>query len=185
MARLQHDTWILAFFFSWEWVRGGARFIHLAIIRVLIVLLTWCSNGGPQIAYSDAGVAVTEDYSSSIDRSTHQKDALYYSTKEYIIVPKPLLSAFHWKNLALTSLRSFLLFYLPLLENVLKIEDDDDFLQDPPKDEQVDLVKPFKKSVKQILREVRSLDLSTIFFLNITMCLLFIASICWFFSILF
>lgn len=93
-------------------------------------------------------------------------------------MPKPLLSAFHWKNLALTSLRSFLLFYLPLLENVLKIEDDDDFLQDPPKDEQVDLVKPFKKSVKQILREVRSLDLSTIFFLNINMCLLFIASIC-------
>lgn len=79
-------------------------------------------------------------------------------------MPKPLLSAFHWKNLAMTSLRSFLLFFLPLLEHVIKIEDDDDFLEDLPTEDHVDLVKPFKKSVKQILREVRSLDLSTIIF---------------------
>lgn len=32
-------------------------------------------------------------------------------------------------------------------------EDDEDFLQDPPARRDVDLVVPFKKSVKQIIRE--------------------------------
>ena len=56
----------------------------------------------------------------------------------------------------MTSLRSFLMFYLPLLEPRTDIEeDDDDFLQDNQEERHVDLVVPFKKSVKQIFREVR------------------------------
>ncbi|CAN4109682.1 unnamed protein product [Withania somnifera] len=61
-----------------------------------------------------------------------------------------------WRNLALTSLRSFLLFYLPLLEphaTNMEDEDDEDFLTDTEKDQRVDLATPFKKSVKQIGRE--------------------------------
>lgn len=78
------------------------------------------------------------------------------STKHYDIELKPLLSAFHWKNFALTSLRSFLLFYLPLLEPRARMEDedDDDFLVEDVEEQRVDLVEPFKKSVKQIIREV-------------------------------
>ncbi|KAF2305601.1 hypothetical protein GH714_006966 [Hevea brasiliensis] len=45
-------------------------------------------------------------------------------------------------------------FYLPLLEPASNTEeDDDDFLQDAPDERHVDLVVPFKKSVKQIVRE--------------------------------
>lgn len=87
--------------------------------------------------------------------SIFQHDALQYSTKEYNIELKPLFSAFQWKFFALTSLRSFLLFYLPLLEPRANIEDDDDdFLEEITTEEGVDLVVPFKKSVKQIVREV-------------------------------
>lgn len=125
-----------------------------AVVTAPFAAWAFLGNGGPRIVHCDAGVATTEDYSSSIDKSTLQKDAVYYETKEYIIELKPMLSAFHWKNFALTSLRSFLLFYLPLLEPHAKMEDDDDdFLQDPPEEQHVDLVDPFKKSVKQILRE--------------------------------
>eukprot|EP00262_Sarcandra_glabra_P022230 TRINITY_DN9794_c0_g1_i1.p1 TRINITY_DN9794_c0_g1~~TRINITY_DN9794_c0_g1_i1.p1 ORF type:complete len:234 (+),score=41.51 TRINITY_DN9794_c0_g1_i1:62-703(+) len=53
----------------------------------------------------------------------------------------------------MTSLRSFLMFYLPLLEHRTHIEDDDDFLQDASEEQPTDLVVPFKKSVKQIIRE--------------------------------
>ncbi|XP_040964941.1 uncharacterized protein [Gossypium hirsutum] len=54
----------------------------------------------------------------------------------------------------MTTLRSFLMFYLPLLEPATNVEEDDeDFLQDTPKELHVDLVVPFKKSVKQIIRE--------------------------------
>lgn len=68
---------------------------------------------------------------------------------------KPLFSAFGVKSLAMTSLRSFLMFYLPLLEPRMITEDDDeDFLQETPEESHVDLVVPFKKSVKQIIREV-------------------------------
>ncbi|GER27703.1 cysteine/Histidine-rich C1 domain family protein [Striga asiatica] len=116
-------------------------------------------NGVPRVAYCDAGMeALSEDYISHIRTASgniFQSDALIYSTKQYDIQLKPLLSAFHWKTFALTSLRSFLLFYLPLVEpRGLKEEDDDDdddFLK--PEGKPVDLVVPFKKSVKQILRE--------------------------------
>ncbi|KAL3508385.1 hypothetical protein ACH5RR_027786 [Cinchona calisaya] len=120
---------------------------------------TWAflSKGFPNVAYCDAGEAISEDYISrmrSISQNVFEKESVDYSTKEYRIEMKPLLSAFHWKNLAFTSLRSFLLFYLPLLEPHANMEeDDDDFLQDTTEEQCVDLVVPFKKSVKQIVRE--------------------------------
>ncbi|KAK8358210.1 hypothetical protein V6Z12_A04G003100 [Gossypium hirsutum] len=46
------------------------------------------------------------------------------------------------------------MFYLPLLEPATNVEEDDeDFLQDT-KEQHVDLVVPFKKSVKQIIHEL-------------------------------
>ena len=47
------------------------------------------------------------------------------------------------------------MFYLPLLEPHTNMEDDDeDFLQETAEKRHVDLVIPFQKSVKQIVREV-------------------------------
>lgn len=57
----------------------------------------------------------------------------------------------------MTSIRSFLMFYLPLLEPRAEMEDDDDFLEEN-QERHVDLVVPLKKSVKQIMREVRFLS---------------------------
>lgn len=37
-------------------------------------------------------------------------------------------------------------------------DDDEDFLQETPEESHVDLVVPFKKSVKQIMREVHFVD---------------------------
>ncbi|XAR56778.1 hypothetical protein NMG60_11037369 [Bertholletia excelsa] len=115
-------------------------------------------TSGRTVAYCDAGAAIAdEDYISNIGNvyeNILQHDSLQHSTKEYKIELKPLLSAFGWKPLALTSLRSFLLFYLPLLEPRSNMdEDDDDFLEDSRQEHHVDLVVPFKKSVKQIVRE--------------------------------
>ncbi|KAK1406952.1 hypothetical protein QVD17_38562 [Tagetes erecta] len=114
--------------------------------------------GGKRLAYCDAGVAsppLTEDYLTSLRTASEtifRHDTLNYRTKEYYIELKPLFSAFQPKALALTSLRSFLLFYLPIV--VPKVEDDDnDFLPDSSDEQHVDLVVPFKRSVKQILRE--------------------------------
>lgn len=85
------------------------------------------------------------------------QDSLQYPIKEYPLELKPLFSAFALKNFSLTTLRSFLLYYLPLLEPHPHTDgdDEDDLLQDesenrPP----VDLVTPFYNSVKQIIREV-------------------------------
>lgn len=112
-----------------------------------------------RVAHCDAGSALNEDYISSLRTASGNiflKDSLNYNTKEYSIELKPLFSAFHWRTLALTSLRSFLLFYLPLIEPRTNMEDDDDedFLQETQGERHVDLVVPFKKSVKQIVREV-------------------------------
>ena len=94
-----------------------------------------------------------EDYSSGIrnaSRNIFQHNSLQYSTKEYYIELKPLFSTFGLKSLAVTSLRSFLLFYLPLLEPRSNIEeDDDDFLQDAPEEHHVDLV---AHSVKRLVK---------------------------------
>lgn len=119
-------------------------------------------GNGISVSYCDAaavGADWNEDYMSNIRSASgniFQHDSLQYSTKEYKIELKPLFSAFGLKNFALTSLRSFLTFYLPLLEPHAEIdEDDDDFLKDAPEEKHLDLVVPFKKSVKQIIREVR------------------------------
>lgn len=120
--------------------------------------------GSPRVSYCDAGAAaLPEDYISNIRRvsediiknvKNYRDDALKYSVKEYNVELKPLYSAFELRPFAMTTLRSFLMFYLPLLEPATNIEEDDeDFLQDAPEERRVDLVVPFKKSVKQIIRE--------------------------------
>lgn len=130
-------------------------------------------DGTIQVAYCDAGAILDEDintgwqtafgnkqFPSSVSEdstwtgTSFQKNAFGHSVKQYDIQLKPLFSAFHWKNFGLTALRSFLLFYLPLLEPRPRPEDDDDdFLVENPEEQHVDLVEPFNKSVKQIVRE--------------------------------
>lgn len=115
--------------------------------------------GGTRVASCDAGATsplLTEDYLTSLRSASEtifRHDTLNYRTKEYYIELKPLLSAFQARSFALTSLRSFLLFYLPLLAPKAEDDDDDDFLPGSSDEHHVDLVVPFKKSVKQILRE--------------------------------
>ncbi|WJX65328.1 hypothetical protein P8452_54372 [Trifolium repens] len=111
---------------------------------------------GSPVAYSDAGAALSEDFISNIQSASqriYNYDAEKISTKTYNVQPKPLLSAFEWRTLAMTSVRSFLMHYLPLLEPRADMEDFDDFLEDEPPEHRVDLVVPFKKSVKQVARE--------------------------------
>ncbi|XP_022940670.1 uncharacterized protein LOC111446193 [Cucurbita moschata] len=111
------------------------------------------------MAHCDAGVDVTEDnYFSNLQSAStkiFEHESLQYGTKEYNLELKPLFSAFQWRMLGMTTLRSFLMFYLPLLEPHAKLEDedDDDFLDDAQEEKHVDLVSPFKKSIKQIFRE--------------------------------
>ncbi|KAG5100057.1 hypothetical protein JHK82_045109 [Glycine max] len=110
---------------------------------------------GSSVAYCDAGAALPEDYISNIQSSferNYKYDALRYSTKQYNVELKPLFSAFELRAFTLTSLRSFLMFYLPLLEPRAEMEDDEDFLEDD-QEHHVDLVVPFRKSVKHIMRE--------------------------------
>nr|KJB13864.1 hypothetical protein B456_002G098800 [Gossypium raimondii] len=113
--------------------------------------------GYPKVSHCDAGAVLPEHYISNTQRSSEdffKNDALKYSVKEYKIELKPLFSAFELRPFALTTLRSFLLFYLPLLEPSLNIEEDEeDFPQDSTEERRVDLVVPLKKSVKQIIRE--------------------------------
>ncbi|KAK2419610.1 hypothetical protein QL285_030449 [Trifolium repens] len=111
---------------------------------------------GSPVAYSDAGAALSEDFISNIQSASqriYNYDAEKISTKTYNVQPKPLLSAFEWRTLAMTSVRSFLMHYLPLLEPRADMEDFEDFLEDEPPEHHVDLVVPFKKSVKQVARE--------------------------------
>lgn len=112
---------------------------------------------GITVAHCDAGASLDGDYIARIRSATtniFQHDSLKYITKEYKIELKPLFSAFELRAFAMTSLRSFLMFYLPLLEPHSNTEEDDDeFLQDNQAERHVDLVVPFKKSVKQIIRE--------------------------------
>ncbi|KAE9621782.1 hypothetical protein Lalb_Chr01g0018421 [Lupinus albus] len=110
---------------------------------------------GSPVAYCDAGAALSEDYISTTQSAPwriNNYDALRYSTKQYNVELKPLFSAFELRSFTMTSIRSFLMFYLPLLEPRAEMEDDEDFLEDNG-ERQVDLVVPFKKSVKQIIRE--------------------------------
>ncbi|ONK80097.1 uncharacterized protein A4U43_C01F13860 [Asparagus officinalis] len=114
-------------------------------------------DGGIPIAYCDAGVTLDERYTPNL-RGTSEtvlhEESIKFKAKDYPIELKPLFSAFGLKSLAMTSVRSFLLFYLPLLEpHQPADDDDDDVLQEIPGDRPVDLVVPFKNSVKQIFRE--------------------------------
>lgn len=130
-----------------------------AAASVASPLLSRSSFGvGRRVAYCDAGAALAEDALSAIQSppgSIFEHDQYQCSSKEYYIHLKPLLSAFHWKSLVLVTLRSFLLHFLPLVEPRATIDedDDDDFLQDAAGQRDVDLVVPFKKSIKQIIRE--------------------------------
>ncbi|KAG4203736.1 hypothetical protein ERO13_A04G002800v2 [Gossypium hirsutum] len=119
--------------------------------------------GNPKVSHCDAAAAFPEDYLSNVQRLSEdivknvknlKNDALKYAVKEYEVELKPLYSAFELRPFAMTTLRSFLMFYLPLLEPATNVEEDDeDFLQDT-KEQHVDLVVPFKKSVKQIIHEL-------------------------------
>ncbi|KAK7380700.1 hypothetical protein VNO78_33215 [Psophocarpus tetragonolobus] len=110
---------------------------------------------GSSVAYCDAGAVLSDDYISNIQSSFERSskyDSLIHSTKQYNVELKPLFSAFELRAFALTSIRSLLMFYLPLLEPRAEMEDDEDFLEEE-QEPHVDLVVPFKKSVKQIIRE--------------------------------
>ncbi|XVF33879.1 hypothetical protein REPUB_Repub18cG0009400 [Reevesia pubescens] len=111
----------------------------------------------PKVSHCDAAAEFPENYLANIQRVSEdiiKNDALKYTVKEYKIELKPLFSAFELRPFAMTTLRSFLMFYLPLLEPATNIEEDgDDFLQDTQEEHHVDLVVPFNKSVKQIIRE--------------------------------
>lgn len=84
-----------------------------------------------------------------------RKDYFQNTTKEYPSELKPLLSAFGLKNFTITTLRSFLLYYLPLIQPKphTDSEDEDDDLLHDAQEKPVDLVTPFYNSVKQIMRE--------------------------------
>ncbi|KAK1317433.1 hypothetical protein QJS10_CPA05g01045 [Acorus calamus] len=115
-------------------------------------------GGGISVAACDAGVALNGDYVSSIhgpSEGIYNDSSVQLYTKEYTLELKPLFSAFRLRALLVTSLKSFLMYYLPLLEpRAPRIEDeDDDLLEDPPAEQPLDLVVPFKQSVKQIIRE--------------------------------
>ncbi|KAL0886840.1 hypothetical protein Bca101_010823 [Brassica carinata] len=113
----------------------------------------------PRVAYCDAAAAIDDDYLAAIRKMS--ADALQFepptyipSSKVYNIQPKPLFSAFEFRALAMTTVRSLLMFYLPLLEPKPASEDDDDFLNNAAEERRrPDLIVPLKKSVKQIARE--------------------------------
>lgn len=107
------------------------------------------------VAHCDAGATFDGSYIPYIRDASEtllDRESIAYTPKEYTIELKPLFSAFGLKSLAITSVRSFLLFYLPLLEPRPPVEDDEDFLQEQ-EENHVDLVIPFKNSIKQIFRE--------------------------------
>ncbi|KAH1032469.1 hypothetical protein J1N35_044643 [Gossypium stocksii] len=116
--------------------------------------------GNPKVSHCDAAAAFPEDYISNVQRLSEdivknvknlKNDALKYAVKEYRVELKPLYSAFELRPFAMTTLRSFLMFYLPLLEPATNVEEDDeDFVQDTPKEQHVDLVVPFKKSLDTV-----------------------------------
>ncbi|KAL8131736.1 uncharacterized protein LOC141698579 [Apium graveolens] len=130
-----------------------------AAASVASPLLSRSSFGfGRRVAYCDAGAALSEDALIAIQSppgSIFEHDQYQCSSKEYYIKLKPLLSAFHWKTFTLVTLRAFLLHFLPLVEPRAAIDedDDDDFLRNAADPQDVDLVVPFKKSIKQIIRE--------------------------------
>lgn len=118
------------------------------------------SSFEPRVAYCDAAAGIDDDYLGAIRKMSAdvlQREPLTYisTSKEYNIQPKPLFSAFEFRALAMTTVRSLLMFYLPLLEPKTISEDDDDFLNNASEESRrTDLIVPLKKSAKQIAREV-------------------------------
>ncbi|MCL7050835.1 hypothetical protein MKW94_010958 [Papaver nudicaule] len=128
--------------------------------------LAFCvfSDGVNSVAFADAGTDTDwewENYVSKFRKATEKlfqhELAIKYSIKEYPVKLKSLYSAFEPKAFGMTTLRAFLMYYLPLLEPrriTDEDEDEEDYLDDDLAQEPKDLVVPFKKSVKQIAREV-------------------------------
>ncbi|XP_017434668.2 uncharacterized protein LOC108341504 [Vigna angularis] len=112
---------------------------------------------GPTVAHCDAGAMISEDHipnMGNLGGKYFYHDSLKYNTKNYKIELKPLFSALEWKSFSIITLRSFLMFYLPLMEHHAKMEQDDvEFLRDKH-DHDGNLSVPFKKSLFQIIREV-------------------------------
>ncbi|KAG8093242.1 hypothetical protein GUJ93_ZPchr0012g19531 [Zizania palustris] len=112
---------------------------------------------GFTIAHCDAGATAGLNDIPDLINNLNDKIQAYFQNpiKEYPVELKPLFSAFGYKNFGLTTLRSFLLYYLPLLEPhpLTDGDDEDDLLQDESENKPVDLVTPFHNSVKQIIRE--------------------------------
>ncbi|CAH9146293.1 unnamed protein product [Cuscuta epithymum] len=116
---------------------------------------------GNSVAFCDAGTGLTGDYISSLGSDFAPINLNRHSSKVYFVEQKPLLSAFYWKSFVLTSLRAFLLNYMALLESCVKMkkmkddedDEDDDYLQDSLEEKPVDLITPFKRSVRHICRE--------------------------------
>ncbi|KFK27144.1 hypothetical protein AALP_AA8G341000 [Arabis alpina] len=111
----------------------------------------------PRVAYCDAAATIDDDYLATIRKMSAdvlQREPFTYipSSKVYIIEPKPIFSAFEFRALAMTTVRSLLTFYL---EPKMAPEDDDDedFLNNAPEEGRKDLIVPLKKSAKQIARE--------------------------------
>lgn len=125
-----------------------------------------CSDD--RVAYCDAGPTWDEDHITegheehiyNIPKYDFEPESFSYAGKVYNTELKSLFSAFHPKTFAITALRSFSMYYLPLLEPRAALEDDDeDFLADNSEDRPLDLITPFHKAVRQTLSEVCSICL--------------------------
>ncbi|AQK39980.1 hypothetical protein ZEAMMB73_Zm00001d023756 [Zea mays] len=153
---------------------------HLIMVTIALALnLHHCKFGscvmlaerkfpfhGFTVAHCDAGTPagwndgsddlVNEINTKIIDSLQYaRKDYFQNTTKEYPSELKPLFSAFGLKNFTITTLRSFLLYYLPLIQpkpHTGSDDEDDDLLHDT-QEKTMDLVTPFYNSVKQIVRE--------------------------------
>ena len=169
------------------------------IVLTLVNLHSRFSFPGFTVAHCDAGTTAGWNGAPELINYLNTKildsikqartDHFQYPTKEYPSELKPLFSAFGLKNFTITTLRSFLLYYLPLIQpkpHTDTDDEDEDLLQDAP-EEKVDLVTPFHNSVKQIMREVSSfifliylytfsMKLPAISSLTLTNCLVCISS---------
>jgi len=138
------------------------------IVLTLVNLHARFSFPGFTVAHCDAGTTAGWNGAPELINYLNTKildsikqartDHFQYPTKEYPSELKPLFSAFGLKNFTITTLRSFLLYYFPLIQpkpHADTDDEDEDLLQDAP-EEKVDLVTPFHNSVKQIMREVSS-----------------------------
>ncbi|KAL6842090.1 hypothetical protein ACP4OV_028069 [Aristida adscensionis] len=117
------------------------------------------------VAHCDAGatggLSSTHDLIEELNNKIHyslqnaSKEKFEYPTKEYPSELKPLFSAFRLKNFTMTTLRSLLLHYLPLIQPKPPTDSDDDeeLLQDDHDKKPVDLITPLHDSVLQIVRE--------------------------------